>query len=92
MHANVNFISVDDDRLGEALEALTERVIPDLRQRPGFVSGCWLAAVDGTGMTITLWTDERAAQEAAENLSQHGALPPGVTITRQESRAVVAVV
>ncbi len=92
MHANVNFISVDDDRLGEALEALTERVIPYLRQRPGFVSACWLAPVDGTGMTITLWADERAAHEAAENLSQQGALPPGVTITRQESRAVVAVV
>jgi len=69
-------------------DAVLERALRDKVRRRRVP----LAAVDGTGMTITLWTDERAAQEAAENLSQHGALPPGVTITRQESRAVVAVV
>jgi hypothetical protein len=76
MHAVVTTATVHDVENGRT--HLTEQVIPQLRQAPGFVSAQWVRTGDkGTGMII--FESEDAAQAVAEQLRAN--LPPADVVT-----------
>jgi hypothetical protein len=52
-----------------------------------FQGAFWLAPLDGQGMMVSLWEDERTAAAAAVPVGFSPA--PGVTVERVESRAVI---
>ena len=64
MHAVVATVRIEDPETArEALAGLRLTVVP---RAPGFVSGYWLAPIDGTGMSVVVFeTKERAEQALA---------------------------
>lgn len=46
----------------QARQALQDEVIPQVTSAPGFVSGYWLAPIDGKGLSVFVFEDEDAAR------------------------------
>jgi hypothetical protein len=59
MHAVVVTAKIDDYE--PARKILHERVIPMVQQQPGFVSGTWLAPIDGRGLSVVVFETEENA-------------------------------
>ena len=75
-------------RIGDyekARQELHDRVLPNIKQAPGFVAGYWLAPVDGgKGHSVVVFESEETARTAAERLDP----PAEVTIEKVEVREV----
>lgn len=87
MHAVVLSVTVND--FEEALPNLRERVVPQVKQAPGFVAGYWVA-LDGQkrGRAVIAFESEDAARQAAGMIEQ--AADTGVTVESVEIGEVVA--
>ncbi len=85
MHAVVATVHIENLQTARrALAALRLNVVP---RAPGFVSACWLASADGTGMSVIVFE----TREHAEAATGYPLAPlPGVTPLTVEIREVVA--
>ena len=62
-------------------------VIPQVKARPGFVAGYWLAPKSGReGLSFVIYKDEHSARQAADNVKP---MPP-VKLVSVEVREVTA--
>jgi hypothetical protein len=85
MHAVVSTVRIED--LGTARAALPNLRVELVPRAPGFVSGYWLAPVDGIGMSVIVFDTKEHAEEAA----RYPVPPiPGVTVLTAEVREVYA--
>ena len=86
MYACLATVSITDYE--RARRILHDDVLPTVSDIPGFVSGHWLAPVDGVGLEILIFDTEDEARAMAEQM------PPGrefndfVTVTSVEVREV----
>jgi hypothetical protein len=90
MYAVVETVSVSD--LESARKILHDDVLPFVQQTPGFVSGHWLAPVEGQGMSVLLFESEAAAQAMADQMQPGRQLNDFVTLVAVEIREVVGTV
>ncbi len=85
MHAVVAEVDIND--ADQALNALHEGVVPNIKQAPGFVAGYWIRLDDTHGTSVIVFdTKEQALAGAPEQ----GGSNPGVTFTRVADGEVVA--
>jgi hypothetical protein len=76
MYAVVAMVDITD---GEAATtALSEQVVPMVKQAPGFVGGYWVRLDEGHGMSVVVFETEEQARVGAP---EAGARSPGVTFT-----------
>jgi len=86
MYAALATVSITDYE--HARRILHDDVLPTVSDIPGFVSGHWLAPVDGVGLEILIFDTEDEARAMAEQM------PPGrefndfVTVSSVEVREV----
>jgi hypothetical protein len=87
MHAVVVSVTIDD--FEEAVADLRERVVPQVKQAPGFVAGYWVS-LDGhqRGRGVIAFESEDAARQAATMIE--AAADTGVTIESVEVGEVAA--
>ncbi|HET6848411.1 MAG TPA: hypothetical protein VFH74_06105 [Gaiellales bacterium] len=85
MHAVVVHVNIRD--FDGSVQELQTTVVPRVSQAPGFVAGYWTRK-DDTGMSMTVWESEDAANQARERLTQN--MPQGVELQNSEVREVVA--
>jgi hypothetical protein len=87
MHAIVVTVKISDYE--SARQQLHERVIPNVKQMPGFVGGYWLAPSDGKGLSVVAFDTEEHAKSMATQL-RDGSLPTpdSVTVDSVEVREV----
>ena len=90
MHAVVVRVSIGDPETAE--QGLSDRVVPQVSQAPGFVAGYWTRSDDGhNGLSMLVFDSQEAARGAAERLQGSEAMrPETVTIESVEVREVVA--
>lgn len=87
MHAVVLKVSIKDYE--GARKALTEQVVPRVKQAPGFVAGYWTQSDDrSNGVGMIVFESEDAARATAERLRAN--VPEPVTLESAEVREVVA--
>lgn len=86
MYVSVVRTEIDMERLDEAVAGIAG-VKQRLTGLPGFVRAAWLRPVDGTGLMISVWTDESAARDAAPAVGFSPA--PGVTVADVDIREVI---
>ena len=73
------------------LEVLRERIVPAIKQLPGFQSGTWLTGnEDGRGLSLTLWDSEENARAMAEQFGGGGGPAMPASVARCEVREVAA--
>lgn len=89
MHALVIGVEVESGHEGEGIEYLHANVLPAMKQTPGLVSGYWLSAKDGQGLTVLLFEDQKPAQDAAAGLAS-APKADFATVGTVEVREVVA--
>lgn len=91
MYANLIDVRIDMD-FDEALKGLHEEVLPQVKQAPGLVAGYWMRPGDNDneGRSVVVFETEQQARAAAQMVQEGGAPMQGVTITRVETREVVA--
>lgn len=89
MYAVLTEVDVAGVEREAGVAALRERVVPGVKQIPGFTSGIWLTGNENDkGLSLMLFESEETARAAA-NLFTVGTNPEtGVTITRSELREV----
>ena len=85
MHAVVVRVTLDD--VEAATSALHERVVPEVSQAPGFVTGHWTRK-DNSGLSMVVFESEEAANGASERVKS--TVPDPVTLESVEVREVVA--
>jgi hypothetical protein len=85
MHAVVIRVSIKDRE--NATSELTEKVVPQVREAPGFVAGYWTRK-DDTGLSMVVFESEDAAQTASERIP--AGMPDSVELQDVEVREVVA--
>jgi hypothetical protein len=87
MHAVVVSVTIND--FEEAMPDLRERVVPQVKQAPGFAAGYWVA-LDGhqRGRAVIAFESEDAARQAAGMIEQ--AADTGVTVESVDIGEVVA--
>ena len=78
MHAIVVTVTISDYEA--ARQELHDRVIPTVKQMPGFVSGYWLAPSDSKGLSIAVFDSEEHANAMAAQL-RDGAFPVPDAVT-----------
>lgn len=86
MHAVVVHVTLND--VGGSESILRDEVVPRISERTGFVAGYWTQK-DNTGISMTIWESEGAANSASEMIRPLRA-PEGVKIDSVEVRRVVA--
>ena len=86
MHAVVVEVSINNE--DDARQELAGRVIPMVRQAPGFVSGVWYAAGEGKGRSVVVFETEDGANAAADMV--RGSARAAVTVDDVSVREVVA--
>jgi len=72
---------------------LTNNVIPELQQQPGFVAAYWTTDEAGKGLSIILWKDaeSEAANEARVGATREARMAEtGVRLVNKEIRQVIA--
>ena len=77
-----------DQRLREGPALLHDDVLPTVSDIPGFVSGVWLAPVDGKGMEILIFETEDEARAMAEQMPPGRKVNEFVTVESVEMREV----
>ena len=87
MHAVLGTVTITDYE--HARRLLHDDVLPTITEVPGFVSGHWLAPIDGTGMSILIFETEDEARAMAEQMPPGRQLNEFVTIDSVEVREVV---
>jgi hypothetical protein len=63
-HAVVMQVNLEGFDPAAGQKMLEEMVIPNAKSQPGFQSGTWLRAADGTGTGIVVFDTEANAQKA----------------------------
>lgn len=86
MHAVVVEVSIND--ADDARQELSNRVIPMIRQAPGFVSGVWYVAGEDKGRSVVVFETEEGANAAADMI--RGNARAAVTMDDVSVREVVA--
>ena len=87
MHAVVIQVTIHDFERGRAM--LEGRIVPTVKQAPGFVTGYWTRSEDDRGMGMVVVESEENARGLADMIQS---APPddGVTLESIEVREVVA--
>jgi heme-degrading monooxygenase HmoA len=89
MHAVVTRVSVQE--APGATEFLRERVVPAVKQAPGFVAGYWVRLEGGDeGCSTIVFESEDAARQASEQIRGSVDQNPGVTLNSVTVGEVVA--
>jgi hypothetical protein len=86
MHAMVATVTIADYE--SAQQQLHERVIPMVKQAPGFVGGYWLAPADGEGLGLVVFDTEENANAMATRLRGPDVRPEGVEVVSIDVREV----
>ena len=86
MYAAMATVSISDYE--KARRVLHDDVLPTVSDIPGFVSGHWLAPVDGTGMEILIFETKDEAQEMAAQMPPGRQVNEFVTVVSVEVREV----
>jgi heme-degrading monooxygenase HmoA len=87
MYALVETVTITDfERARQELQ----QMLPNIKETPGFVGGYWLAPTDGTGMSVTVYENEDAANAVRAQMQPGTKLNDYVTVTSAEVREVVA--
>jgi hypothetical protein len=68
VHAVVVDVTIND--YDSARKQLDERVVPMVKQQPGFVSGVWFNPSEGKGRSVMVFDSEDAANAAVEVLRE----------------------
>ena len=91
MHAVVVEVDASGAQREEALKGLRERVVPGVKEAPGFEQGIWLAPDDASrGMGVMVFDNEEHARAAADMLRTGERVPAGVTVESVTIREVGA--
>lgn len=88
MYSRITQLEIDTLRvsMADAVEVFKSRVMPQLREQPGFVGVYVLSTPEGKGLLISFWENEDAAEESlasgfySAQLEEHMTLfrsPPG---------------
>ena len=85
MYAVVVRVNIKDE--DAATSALTEEVVPRVKQAPGFKAGYWTRK-DDNGMSMIIFESEEQAQNAANAIK--GNMPDAVELDHVAVREVVA--
>ena len=64
MHAVLVSVEVHDQEAGR--QQLQGRVVPAVKQAPGFVAGYWVQLEEGRGRSVMVFESEDAANRAVE--------------------------
>jgi hypothetical protein len=89
MHAVVTRVSVQEGP--EATEFLRERIVPGVKQAPGFVAGYWVRLEGGDeGTSVIAFDSEENARAAAGRIEENVGQNPGVTLKSVTVGEVVA--
>jgi hypothetical protein len=89
MHAVVVKVNIKD--APTATEFLREKIVPGVKQAPGFVAGYWVRLEGGDqGNSVIVFESEDAARQAAERIRQNVSENPGVTLDSVTVGEVVA--
>jgi len=86
-------IEVDVSEVDEqgGLETLRERIVPAIKQLPGFHSGTWLPGNDdGRGLSLTVWDTAEHAQTMADRFGLGATPTERAFVVRCEVREVAA--
>ncbi len=86
MYAALATVSITDYE--HARRTLHDDVLPTVTDIPGFVSGHWLAPVDGTGVEILIFENEAEARAMAEQMPVGRQVNEFVTVLSVEVREV----
>ena len=86
MYANVTHTKIDNARWTEIPRAFDDRQ-ESLLTQPGFRGAYWMAPLEGYGLVVSLWEDERSAMAAVQPVGFAPA--PGVTVERVDTREVI---
>ncbi len=89
MHAVLIEVDVRGVDPAAGLEALRGRIVPAIKQLPGFQSGTWLTGnEDGKGLSLTLWDTEANARTMAERFGIGSGPAMSASVARCELREV----
>jgi hypothetical protein len=92
MHALVVHAAVTDPDASR--QSLRDDIVPRARDSEGFVSGYWLAPIDGNGLAVIVYESEdkaRAADARLQEMIRSGEqLSPFAKVESSEVREVVA--
>jgi len=86
MYAALATVSISD--YDKARRILHDDVLPTVSEIPGFVSGHWLAPVDGRGLSILIFETDGEARAMAEQMPAGRQLNDYVTVESVEVREV----
>jgi hypothetical protein len=94
MHALLVTVGIPRENLDAATKDLHERVVPLVKQTPGFEAGYWLDPKDSgrpslEGFGFILYQSEADAKNA-QTMAEQAPQAAGVTFTNFEIREVVA--
>ena len=85
MHAVVVEVALKDE--DKAREALSERIVPGVRQLPGVQGGYWLEPKAGQGLSFVLFDSEQNAKDAASTVRDR--VPEFVEVKSIDVREVI---
>lgn len=85
MHAVLTTVTITDSE--NSVSELQERVVPGVKQAPGFVAGYWTRSGDN-GTSLVVFESEDQANAAAEMIPN--VVPQSVDLQNVEVREVVA--
>ena len=86
MYAALATVAISDYE--HARRILHDDIVPTITDVPGFVSGHWLAPIDGRGLSILIFETEDEALAMAEQMPAGRELNEYVTIQAVEVREV----
>jgi hypothetical protein len=86
MYATLATVTISDYE--HARRTLHDDVLPTITDVPGFVSGYWLAPVDGQGTEILVFETEAEARAMAEQMPSGRVVNEYVTVVSVEVREV----
>lgn len=90
MYAVVTNVSIAPGQFQAARKALSEQVVPRVKQAPGFVKGYWTVRDDSSqGTSMTIFRTKQDADNAA-TMVRNAPTPPGVSLNSAEVREVIA--
>ncbi len=90
MYAVVTNVSIAPGQFAAARKALSEQVVPRVKQAPGFVKGYWTVRDDSSqGSSMTIFRTKQDADNAAA-MVRNTPTPAGVSLNSAEVREVIA--
>lgn len=91
MHAVLIEVNVADVDPEQGMQGLRERIVPAIASMPGFHSGTWLTGGEnGLGLSLTVWDTVEDAGAFADRFGEGSSPAGGASVTRCETREVVA--